>query len=278
MSLELQNRAVLPIVGTLMFHLAFGAGLWGSGKFERKKKKKPETVEFEVEPPKVVETKPKPLPKKVAIAPKLAPPKVDPKQPPPKRQRTRRPPPPQNTRRLPPPPKNQPPPPENTDPNPDPAPGEGSDDTPYRLTGAVPSGTFGTPRVGGQGRRSGTGTGGGGSKKGVGKPGPPPAPKPVSIAAIKRRPMPIGNTDFISAKDYPAAAKQQNIQGQVKVRLIINDKGAVVKRTLIKRLGYGLDQLALKYAKRLRFKPAIDTNDKAVAAQIVWTFTFTLPK
>lgn len=267
-----------PLAGTLLVHAAFAAGLWASGKLEKKKKEKPIEVEFEVEeppppPPKKVEPPPPPPPKKVEVEPPKPPPKEEPPkrvQPPPRR-------PPPRVARTQPPPKNTPPPPEN--PNPDPAPGptEGTDDAPYKLPDPVPGGSFGTPAKGKQGLRSGTSVGAGGSKKGSGPP-PPPPPAPVSIASIKKRPMPIGNTDFISAKNYPEQAKKSRIEGQVKVKLVIDASGKVVQRTLIQRLGYGLDQLAMKFATRLRFTPAIDSNDKPVAATVVWTFTFTLPK
>ncbi len=279
LSRGLKGLGTWPILGTLLFHAAFAGGLYASGKLDKKKKKeKPVIIEFDVPPPPAVK-KPKPLPKK-AVAPKPPPPpppKVEDKKPPPVKQ-----PPPRRriVRRTTQPPPTRPPP-TNPDPNPnpDPAPGPGNDDdVEYKLPDAVPDGSFGTPKVGGQPNRSGSGTGAGGSKKGSGKPGPPPPPKPVSIAAIKKRAMPIGNTDFIQSKDYPPKAKEQGIQGKVKVKLVVNAKGRVVKRTLVKRLGYGLDQLALRYARKLRFTPAIDTNDRAVPSTVVWTFTFTLPK
>jgi TonB family protein len=64
----------------------------------------------------------------------------------------------------------------------------------------------------------------------------------------------------------------------VKVRLKVDETGKVANRSLVTRLGHGLDELALKLATRLHFKPAIDTADKPVPATVVWTFTFTLPR
>jgi protein TonB len=92
-------------------------------------------------------------------------------------------------------------------------------------------------------------------------------------------PQPIGDTDFVDAtRDYPPDAKRLGIEGQVKVRLKVDETGKVASRSLVTRLGHGLDELALKLATRLRFKPAIDTTDKPVPATVVWTFTFTLPR
>lgn len=122
----------------------------------------------------------------------------------------------------------------------------------------------------------GTGPGTGGGGEGGAGPAPPP---PVSVAAIKQRAKPIGDTDFVDARDdYPPEAKRQGIEGQVKVRLIVDATGAVVERRVVKKLGYGLDELAMRLATRLRFEPAIDTNDEPVRSVVVWTFSFTLPR
>ena len=128
---------------------------------------------------------------------------------------------------------------------------------------------------------SGDGDGGGGSGTGGGgaAPAAPAAPAPVSVASIKTMPQPVGDTDFVEAhKDYPPEAKQLGIEGQVKVKLVVDAEGNVAKKSLVTRLGHGLDELALRLAGKLRFRPAIDTDDRPVPATVVWTFTFTLPQ
>ena len=57
-----------------------------------------------------------------------------------------------------------------------------------------------------------------------------------------------------------------------------NPTGKVTKATLIKKLGHGLDELALKRARALTFTPAKDDADRPVASIVVWEFTFTLPR
>lgn len=120
---------------------------------------------------------------------------------------------------------------------------------------------------------TGTNTGGGGPKESTGK-GPPRA---VSIAAIKKRAKPL-NPDLDTSKLYPPEAKRLGIEGKVKVLLIVDATGKVVRPRITKGLGHGLDKIALKLARKLRFKPAIDTDDKPVADKLEWTFTFVLPK
>ncbi len=155
----------------------------------------------------------------------------------------------------------------------------------YRLDSLSPSATIPVATANATGGR-GSGAGGPGTGSGQetsansardkGSPGPP---VPVSIAMLKRRPVPIGNSDFFDArKNYPASAKQNGIEGKIRVKLVVNAKGRVIKRTLINRLGHGLDPLAMRLAKSLRFKPALDTQNNPVVATVVWTFTFTIPK
>jgi TonB family protein len=123
--------------------------------------------------------------------------------------------------------------------------------------------------------RGGTGPGtGAGSGSGGGDAAP------ISVAMIKSRALPKGDYGYIDAsRDYPAEAKQLGIEGAVRVRLIVDDRGAVTRATLLPPgLGHGLDELALRKAKEIQFEPARDTEDHPVASVVVWTFNMTLPK
>jgi TonB family protein len=170
------------------------------------------------------------------------------------------------------------PPPAAPGPTGEPAPGWAVDtpnaDQPYQI-GDVPVGQARAPTGRGRGGTGGgTGTGGGGEE-----PAATGGDGTVSVAAIKTMPQPIGDTDFVDAtRDYPSDARRLGVEGQVKVRLKVDATGKVAARSLVTRLGHGLDELALKLATRLRFKPAIDTSDRPVPATVVWTFTFTLPR
>lgn len=136
---------------------------------------------------------------------------------------------------------------------------------------AVAVGRPTTRKVGSGG--TGTSTGGGGTD-----PKGETRPAPVSIASIKKRALPIGDTDYFDAgRDYPAEARRREIEGAIKVRLVVDAEGKVTERKLVTRLGFGLDELALELASKLRFTPAIDSEDRAVASVVVWTFQFRLP-
>src|SRR5262245_20938524 len=177
----------------------------------------------------------------------------------------------QEVRSTPPPPPDQPPPPPDDSGG---SPEIAMPDIAPSATGvAVASGQRTTGRIGRGGSGGGTGSG-----TGAGAASEPP-PTPVSVATIKTRAMPRGDYGFFDAgKDYPAEARQLGIEGVIRVRLVVDDKGKVKSAVLLNKLGHGLDELALDRAKKIEFEPAKDTDNKAVSSVVVWTFNMTLPK
>ena len=124
----------------------------------------------------------------------------------------------------------------------------------------------------------GRGGSGGGTGAGSGA-GSAEIEKPVSVATIKTRAMPKGDYGYFDAgKDYPSEARALGIEGAIRVRLIVDERGKVKSQMLLNRLGHGLDELALKRAAEIEFEPARDTDDRPVTSVVVWTFTMTLPK
>jgi protein TonB len=121
--------------------------------------------------------------------------------------------------------------------------------------------------------RGGAGTGtGAGSGSGTGEIAA------MSVATIKTRALPRGDYSYEESKDYPADARRLGIEGKIRVKLIVDDTGAVKSAQLLNKLGHGLDELALARATRIAFDPAKDTDDKPVASVVVWTFNMALPK
>jgi TonB family protein len=169
-----------------------------------------------------------------------------------------------------------PPPPTDTPPPPTSEPAGGGPvvamDLGADATGKVPVaiGHPPTGRIGKGGTGGGTGAGSGSGTAEV---------APMSVATIKKRAMPRGDYGYIDAgKEYPTEAKQLGIEGPVRVRLVVDDKGKVTSAVLLNHLGHGLDELALKKAREIQFDPARDTDDHPVASVVVWTFNMTLPK
>ena len=165
-----------------------------------------------------------------------------------------------------PPPETRPPPPTSNSEAPGGAPVATMEGIAPSATGVpVAIGKPGTGRIG----RGGTGTGSGTAEVAA----------PVSVATIKTRAMPRGDFSYFDAsKDYPPEARSLGIEGVIRVRLVVDEKGKVKSTTLLNRLGHGLDELALKRAAAIEFEPAKDTNDQPVTSVVVWTFNMTLPK
>ena len=146
------------------------------------------------------------------------------------------------------------------------------DDIAPAATGvAVAVGKRSTGHIGRGGSGGGTGAGSGAGSAEI--------EKPVSIATIKTRAMPRGDYGYFDAgKDYPSEARALGIEGAIRVRLVVDERGKVKSQMLLNRLGHGLDELALKRAAEIEFEPARDTDDRPVTSVVVWTFTMTLPK
>jgi protein TonB len=251
------------VIGTLAAHVAILLALDIAGTWARHHP--PQIVE-------VIELDDAPPPPEVKIPlpklPDLAPPKLpEPTQPAQPVHRTQ----PAHVTQA--PPAREPPTPQvptTTDP---PTPGGG--DEAYKLPEG-PTGGVAIPVARGHGG-GGTGGGtGGGSGAAVGSGS---APAPVSIAAIKQKAMPRGDYSYFGAgADYPAEARQLGIEGTIRVRLVVDAHGKVISRTLLNKLGHGLDELAMARAAAIEFDPALDENDQPVTSIVVWTFDFQLPK
>ncbi len=74
---------------------------------------------------------------------------------------------------------------------------------------------------------------------------------------------------------YPEEARRNGIEGSVVLSLIIDENGNVVSAKIIKKMGYGMDEEAIKAAYQLKFSPAL-SGKTPVRAKIKYTFTFIL--
>jgi periplasmic protein TonB len=257
-----RDKLMLVLGGSIAVHVLLLVVIDAGGQYSRGLPRAPtpsvELVDIVTEPPPPPPKPPPPPPAMKSVEPEPEPPKAKIAEP----------------RKADPPPDPVPPPvvpPGPPDPNSGGAPVVTMKDVAPSARGvAVRQGEPTTRRVGQGGTGTGTGAG-----SGAGSAAPP---KPMSVATIKTRAMPKGDYSFDAAKDYPPQAKQQGIEGQIRVRLLVDASGKVAEKRLLNKLGYGLDELALARAAKFEFEPARDTDDRAVASVVVWTFTFTLPE
>jgi protein TonB len=114
-------------------------------------------------------------------------------------------------------------------------------------------------------------------------PGPPPERpyQPVSALHIKTMPN-IDGDECGRGVPYPDKARAQGIEGNVILRVSLDENGRVHEVKVVVGLGYGLDEAAMRAIRtsaRCKFSPAIANDGKPVAYVIpAYTFHFELPR
>ena len=104
---------------------------------------------------------------------------------------------------------------------------------------------------------------------------PPPPPveekeeaEPVFFVAVEEMPQPIGGIAAIQKRiKYPEIARRAGVQGRVFVKAFVDETGNVFKVELIKGIGAGCDDEALKAVKETKFKPG-KQRGKPVKVQV----------
>ena len=75
----------------------------------------------------------------------------------------------------------------------------------------------------------------------------------------EKMPELIGGMDGLQRKiKYPLQAKTLGVQGVVYVQAIIDEKGKVESSKLVKKLGAGCDEEAIRVLKKSKYKPGYD--------------------
>ncbi len=101
--------------------------------------------------------------------------------------------------------------------------------------------------------------------------------QPKLIAKVK--PQPTGETKKISIISKPPprytdAARQNNVQGNVTLRVTFNANGTIGAITPVSQLPYGLTEQAISAARRITFQPAMKNGQpQSVTMQVVFNFT-----
>lgn len=132
--------------------------------------------------------------------------------------------------------------------------------------GGVGSGT-GSGLGSGSGGGAGSGTGGGiGDGNGIGGIGAPPPvvreSSPVKILAKPKAP-------------YTDAARQNNVQGSVTLKITFLASGQIGSVTAVTRLPYGLTENAIAAAKQIRFEPK-KINGQPVTTTMTFQYGFNI--
>lgn len=73
---------------------------------------------------------------------------------------------------------------------------------------------------------------------------------------VEETPMPVGGMGELAKKiEYPREAKESGIEGQVFIKVFIDEEGNVVKTEVLKGVGHGLEEAAVKAIMETKFIP-----------------------
>jgi protein TonB len=139
---------------------------------------------------------------------------------------------------------------------------------PPSITAAAASGGSGTGGGAGTGHGTGVGPGNG---SGVGTGESVDYNGVFSVGSVTVRPQILGRP----TPGYTDEARRNQIEGSVKVSVLLKADGAVSDIKVARGLGYGLDEKAIEAARQLRFVPA-QKDGHAVSVRLSLEFKFSL--
>jgi len=91
------------------------------------------------------------------------------------------------------------------------------------------------------------------------------------VGAVTTRPQIVGRP----VPGYTEEARRAQVEGAVRVSVVLNPNGTVSAITVVRRLGYGLDEKAIEAARQLRFVPA-QKDGHTVSVRVFLEFKFSL--
>ncbi len=101
---------------------------------------------------------------------------------------------------------------------------------------------------------------------------------PAYYLSVEIMPEPVGGTNAIQRKvRYPEQAREDGIEGTVKVKAFIDKFGEVTKAEVVDSLGYGCDEAARIAVFYTKFKPGLQRG-KPVRVQMTIPVNFTMTK
>jgi protein TonB len=74
---------------------------------------------------------------------------------------------------------------------------------------------------------------------------------------------------------YPEAARAAEMEADVPVEIVVSARGEVIESRLLTRVGYGLDESAVRAVRSYRFSPAM-RDGRAVRVRMRWSVLFRL--
>ena len=92
-----------------------------------------------------------------------------------------------------------------------------------------------------------------------------------SVSNVTTRPQILGRP----TPGYTEEARRAQVEGAVKLSVVLDADGTVSTISVVRGLGYGLDERAIEAARQLRFVPA-QKDGHRVSVRVFLEFKFTL--
>ena len=100
--------------------------------------------------------------------------------------------------------------------------------------------------------------------------------EPVFFVAVEEQPEPIGGMQALQKKlNYPVIAQRAGVQGRVFVKAYVDENGDVKDVEIVKGIGAGCDEEAMRVVRETKFKPGRQRG-KPVKVQVTVRIVFTL--
>lgn len=105
-------------------------------------------------------------------------------------------------------------------------------------------------------------------------PPPPPPMRPPPPVYVKVLPEAVE----VPQVPYPPAARRQQVEGTVTLQVTVGPNGRVLRVSVVRGIGFGLDEAAMRALKSARFKPAVGSDGKAMVYTIRYRYTFRIER
>lgn len=90
------------------------------------------------------------------------------------------------------------------------------------------------------------------------------------FTAAEKMPEIVGGFgELVKGIVYPEEAKEKGIEGKVMLQVYIDEKGNVVEIEVLKSVGHGCDEAAIKAVKGIKFTPAIQHGEKVKSMVVI---------
>lgn len=100
------------------------------------------------------------------------------------------------------------------------------------------------------------------------------ATAPADVTEVDRAPRLLRQPSDLELRGlYPEAARRERLEADVRLELLVTADGAVAEVRVVEPAGHGFDEVAVRAARQIAFRPA-ERGGRSVAVRIPWTLRF----